>query len=73
MFWTTAPLDKLLERGMHDHGLAFVPHYAGPNNFTFVDVPFCDGKRRAYIRIRRVPAEQLELRAFCQRVQDDCT
>ena len=52
VFWTTAPLDKLLERGLHDHGLAFVPHYAGPNQFTFVDVPFCDGRHRSHIRIK---------------------
>ena len=36
-----------------------------------MDVPFCDGKRRASVRIRRVPEDHLELRAFCQRVQDE--
>ena len=71
VFWTTTPLDSLLEKGLHDRGLAFVPHYASPTAYTFVDIPFCDGKRRASIRVRRVPEEHLELRAFCQRVQDE--
>ena len=70
VFWTEAPLERL-EKGLHDNGLAFVPHYSAPGQCTFVDVPFCDGKRRASVRIRRVPEEHLELRAFCQRVQDE--
>ena len=47
-----------------------MPHWAGPDHFAFVDLPFGD-KRRACIRVRRVPEQHLELRAFCQRVQDE--
>ena len=48
-----------------------VPHWAGPDQCCFVDFPFCDGKRRTCIRVRRVPVDHLELRQLCQRVQDE--
>ena len=60
-----------LEKGLHDNNLAFVPHYSAPNQCTFVDVPFSDSKLQASIRIKCVPEDHLQLRAFCQRVQDE--
>ena len=39
VFWTDAPLERL-EKGLHDNGLAFVPHYSAPGHCTSVDVPF---------------------------------
>ena len=70
VFWTTASIESL-EQGLHDNSLAFVPHYSAPSQCSFVDVPFSDGKHRQHIRIKRVPKEHVQLRAFCQQVQDE--
>ena len=70
VFWTTAPL-KTLEDSLHANNLAFVPHYSAPDQCTSLHVPFSDGKHRAAVRIRRVPEDHVQLRAFCQRVQDE--
>ena len=69
VFWTTGPLEDL-EHGLHENGLAFVPHYMAPGKCNSVDVPFPDGSR-AGIRIKQVPENHRELRDFCQRVQDE--
>ncbi len=68
VFWTTGPLEDL-EHGLHEHALAFVPHYTAPGQCNFVDVPFSDGSAagsavgaaRNAIRIRRLPENHREL------------
>ena len=72
--FTSGPIDippHLQEKGLRDHQLTCVPHWAGPDQCCFVDFPFCDGKRRACVRVRRVPEDHAELRQLCQRVQDE--
>ena len=69
VFWTTEPI-KSLEDALRANGLSFVPRYSAPDQCNVVDVPFA-AKRRSYVRIKRLPEDHLELRAFCQRVQDE--
>ena len=70
VFWTVAPLETL-EDSLRASNLAFVPHYSAPSQYTYIDVLFYDGKRQASVRIRRVPSEHAQLRAFCESVQDE--
>ncbi len=69
VFWTTESI-KSLEDTLRANGLAVVPRYSAPDQCNVVDVPFA-AKRRSYVRIKRLPEDHLELRAFCQRVQDE--
>ena len=39
VFWTDNPLERL-EKGLHNNGLAFVPHYSAIGVCSFVDGPF---------------------------------
>ena len=70
VFWTTEPIERL-EEGLRANNLAFVPHYSAPDQCNSVDVPFANGKHKAAVRIRRVPEDHVQLRAFCQRVRDE--
>ena len=40
VFWTTEPLDKLLEKGLHDHGLALSRTTLGPTSSLLSTCPF---------------------------------
>ena len=69
VFWTTLSQEEL-ESGLQANDLAFIPHYSEPGRCNGVDIPFCDGKHKASVRIKRVPDNHRELRDICQKVQD---
>ena len=70
VFWTTDSREEL-ESGLKAHDLTFIPHYSAPGRLNGIDVPFNDGKHKASIRIKIVPEHHLQLREFCQKVQEE--
>ena len=68
VFWTTLD-EETLRVGLKAHWFPFVPHYASPGHMNSIDVPFCDGKARKTIRIKRIPDNHEELRQFCENVR----
>ena len=69
VFWTTSEMNEDFFKPLEDMDVTFTPFWPTPAACTGIFIPIGD-KKKAGIRIKRVPDEHRALHAFCQSVQE---
>ena len=68
IFWTTSHMDELFFEPLERMDIPFTPYWTSMTMCTSIFIPIGD-KKKAGIRVRRVPDEHRALHAFCEEVQ----